>query len=181
MRITHLNLLLLDADVIIDLHRFGVWDKIIDKNQVFIPSIILYQEVYFYCDDEGNRHEIDLKTGLGKKFNEISADASVLHGFSANFDAVFSEEVHNGEKEALCLMKSRGGLVFCTCDKTAIKALSILDLAERGISFENLLRQSGITKKKLDPKHTESWFKRFLKEGSIMKIQGVGSGKPWII
>ncbi|MCX5867723.1 MAG: hypothetical protein NT009_09685 [Proteobacteria bacterium] len=174
-------MLLLDADVIIDLHRFGVWDQIVEKNQVFVSSIILHQEVYFYLDDGGTRHEIDLKTGLGKKFHEISAEASVLHGFSARFDAVFSEEIHNGEKEALCLMKSRGDLAFCTCDKMAIKALSILDLAERGISFEHLLRQSGITKKNLEPKHTESWFQRFLKEGSIMKIQGVGSSKPWII
>jgi len=61
----------------------------------------------------------------------------------------------------------------------AIKALSILDLAERGISFEHLLKRSGITRKDLEPKHTESRFRRFLKEGSIMKIQGVGSSKPW--
>ena len=176
-----MNLLLLDADVIIDLHRLGVWGKIIEKNRVFISSIILHQEVYFYRDADGTRHEIDLKTGLGNKFYEISAEASALHGFCAMFDTVFSEEIHDGEKEALCLMKSRGDLAFCTCDKMAIKALSILDLAERGISFELLLRQSGITKKNLEPKHTESWFQRFLKEGSIMKIQGVGLSKPWKI
>jgi hypothetical protein len=151
------------------------------KNQVFIPSIILRREVYFYYDNSGTRQEINLMTELGKKFQEISAEASEFHGFSANFDAVLSEEIHDGEKEALCLMKSRGGLVFCTCDKMAIKALSILDLAGRGISFEYLLRQSGLTKKNLEQKHTESWFQRFLKEGSIMKIQGAGSGKPWKI
>ena len=129
MRTTQLNLLLLDADVIIDLHRFGVWEKILENNPVYIPSIILHHEVYFYDDAEGNRHSIDLRTGLGKKFYEIAAEISDLRKFSAEFETVFSEEIHAGEKEALCLIKNKEDLIFCTCDKTAIKALAVLDFA----------------------------------------------------
>jgi hypothetical protein len=62
-------------------------------------------------------------------------------------------------------------------DKSAIKALALIDLAERGISFERLLKISGISIKKLEYRQTEAYFKRWLKEGSIMKIQGRGIKK----
>ncbi len=45
--------------------------------------------------------------------------------------------------------------------------------SSQGISFEGLLKKSGITKK-LENKHTNAYFKRYLGEGSIIRIQ---SGK----
>jgi hypothetical protein len=44
------------------------------------------------------------------------------------------------------------------------------------ISFEKLTRRSGVSTK-LEHKHTEEYFKHFLKKGSIMKIQGIGVKK----
>jgi len=41
---------------------------------------------------------------------------------------------------------------------------------EQGISFEKLLKSSGITKK-LEFKHTEKFLKKYLDEGSIIRIQ----------
>ncbi len=31
-------IVLLDADVIIDLHRFGIWENILEKNKILIPQ-----------------------------------------------------------------------------------------------------------------------------------------------
>jgi hypothetical protein len=59
------------------------------------------------------------------------------------------------------------------CDHAVIKALALLDLSAQGISFEKLLRKSGINKK-LEYKHTEKRFKKFLSEGNIMRIQRRG-------
>ncbi|MBA7661387.1 hypothetical protein ES703_69403 [subsurface metagenome] len=44
VRIILLNIVLLDADVIMDMHRFNIWDEIVAKNKTYISSIILRQE-----------------------------------------------------------------------------------------------------------------------------------------
>lgn len=169
-------LLLLDADVIIDLHRVGLWKQITKFHQINIPSIILHREVYFYEDDNGARHNINLDEEIGITINELSCSAEELLSFKENFDRVFQEELHDGEKEALILLQKKDELVLCTCDHAAIKALALLDLSDQSISFESMLKKAGINKK-LEFKHTEKRFKKILSEGSIMKIQGRGLKK----
>jgi len=63
----------------------------------------------------------------------------------------------------------RLNLLFCTCDKAAMKALGFLGLGHQGISFEKLLSRSGI-KKKLEMKHSERQFKQFIQEGISMRL-----------
>jgi len=171
-----LLLLLLDADVIIDLHKLGLWDQITKNHQINIPSIILHKEVYFYEDDIGIRHNINLAEEIGVTINELSCSAEEFLLFKEKFDRVFQEEIHDGEKEALILLQKQEDLFLCTCDHAAIKALGLLDLSIQGLSFENLLRKSSINKK-LEYKHTDKRFKKYLNEGSIMKIQGRGIKK----
>ena len=52
----------------------------------------------------------------------------------------------------------------------AIKVIAIIGSSSQGISFEELLKTSGITKK-LEYKHTNEYFKKYLREGSIIRIQ----------
>ncbi|MEW6108516.1 MAG: hypothetical protein AB1632_05000 [Nitrospirota bacterium] len=165
-------LLLLDADVIIDLHKLGLWKQVTKSHKVFVPSIILHKEVYYY-EDESGHHPIDLEKDIGATFSELSCSVRELMSFKERFDRVFQEELHDGEKEALVLLQKQEDLVLCTCDYAAIKALALLDLAEQGISFENLLKKSGMNKK-LEYKHTEKRFKKYLTEGSIMRMQERG-------
>lgn len=169
-------LLLLDADVIIDLHKFGLWNQIAKNHKVNIPSIILRREVYFFESTDGNRYSIDLIKEAGITFNELSCSAEELFEFKDKFDRVFQEEIHDGEKEALILLKKQEEFLLCTCDHAAIKALALLDLSDQGISFESLLKKSGMNKK-LEYKHTEKRFKKILSEGNIMRIQERGLKK----
>lgn len=74
-------LVLLDADVIIDLHRLGVWKHIVKSQQINIPSIILHKETYYYEDDRETRHSIDLKKEIGVTINELSCSAEKLLSF----------------------------------------------------------------------------------------------------
>jgi len=170
-----LLLLLLDADVIIDLHKLGLWKQITKSHKVFVPSIILHKEVYYY-EDESGHHPIALEKEIGATFNELSCSVQELMSFKERFDRVFKEELHDGEKEALVLLQKQEDLFLCTCDHAAIKALALLDLSGQSISFENLLKKSGINKK-LGYKHTEKRFKKILSEGSIMRIQERGLKK----
>ena len=166
-------LLLLDSDVIIDLHKFEVWDQITKRHKIHIPSIILHKEVYYYRDQDDKKCPIDLEGQIGGSIHEISCKASELLEFSKQFDSVLQQEIHDGEKEALHLIQNNQEFLLCTCDRAAIITLALLDLSDRAISFEKLMRKSGINVN-LEHKHTEEYFKHFLKKGSIMKIQGTG-------
>lgn len=165
-----MNIVLLDADVIIDLHRLGIWEQIVKRNQVKISSIILRQEVYFYEDEQGKRHNIDLLKDAGIKFQELSIEVTIMRDFIKQFDRNIQEELHPGELEALSIIQDDKGLCFCTSDKMAIKALALIGSSSQGISFEQLLKSSGIAKK-IEYKHTIEYFKKSLGEGSIMRIQ----------
>lgn len=108
-----MNIVLLDADVIIDLHRLGIWEQIVKRNQVKISSIILRQEVYFYEDEQGKRHNIDLLKDAGIKFQELSIEVTIMRDFIKQFDRNIQEELHPGELEALSIIQDDKGLCFC--------------------------------------------------------------------
>ncbi len=171
-----MHMILLNADVIIDLHRLNVWNQVVKKNIIYISSIILRQEVHFFEDYNGVRYSIDLLKDVGSLFSEISISAEDLKIFSQQFDRVFEAELHSGEKEALKILQDNNEFLFCTCDKVAIKAIALLGKREQGKSFEKLLKSSGLTKK-LEFKHTEKYFRKYLDEGSIMRIQSYGIKK----
>lgn len=166
-------IVLLDADVIIDLHRFGIWEIILKKNKILIPSTILRREVFYFIDTRGVKHYIDLLADVGSAFTEVSVTAEELIQFRQNFDRFIEEELDPGETEALKILQERNDCYFCTCDKVAIKTIVLLGKRDKGLSFEKLLRSSGITKN-LEHKHTENYFKKFLNEGSILRIQRFG-------
>lgn len=168
-----MNIVLLDADVIIDLHRLGVWDQVVKRNQVSIPSIVLREEAFYYDDEQGIRHEIDIIKDAGTAFQEISATAVGMRDFIERFDSDVQEELHNGELEALTILQGDRDILFCTSDKMAIKAIAIMGSSSQGISLEELLTACGISKK-LGYKHTKEYFRKYISEGSLIRIQ---SGK----
>jgi hypothetical protein len=81
-----LLLLLLDADVIIDLHRLGVWEIIVKKHEVYISSIVLHKEAYYYEDSSGAIHPIELEKEIGTKIYELSCLPGELAKFIEQFD-----------------------------------------------------------------------------------------------
>ncbi len=169
-------IVLLDADIIIDLHRFGIWENILEKNKILIPSIILRREVIYFIDDMGTKHNIHLIDNAGSTFTEVSVTAEELINFRQKFDRFIEEELDPGETEALKILLDRNDCCFCTCDKVAIKTMALLGKREQGLSFEKLLKSSGITKN-LERKHKENYFKKYLDEGSILRIQRFGLKK----
>jgi len=163
-----LNIVLLDADIIIDLHRLNLWKSLTKNNKIHISSIIC-QEANYFDDTEGKRHFIDLAKEAGKTFIEISATLEQLARIAKEFEGLYEINLHSGEKEALALLLTRKEMLFCTCDKAAMKALGFLGISHQGISFEKLLERNGI-KKKLGIKHSESQFRQFIQEGVSIRL-----------
>lgn len=89
-------------------------------------------------------------------------------------------ELHPGELESLAILNRTGeDAVFCTADRGAIRAAVMLDLAEKLVSLEELLRRSNLQRsftEKRDLQFSEQAFQRAVKRASIDKVQGLGTG-----
>jgi hypothetical protein len=169
-------LLILDANVIISSYELGVWSHVTRHHKIYVPSIILHSEVYYYEKPDGTIVPIDLKKQVGTSITEISCSVDDLAAFSTLFDSVIDRDIHEGEREALALLHQRSGYVFCSSDRTAIEVIGLLGLSDRGLSFERLLKSCGITKR-LEPHQTEAFFQDCIRVGSIGRIQGKGLRK----
>ena len=76
--------------------------------------------------------------------------------------------VHAGEVESLAVLVREEDLTLCTFDAAAIRALPFLDVSDRAVSAERLLRTSGLTLSpgyKLDPRLSEEYFKSNIEQG----------------
>jgi hypothetical protein len=169
-------LLILDANVIIAAHEFGVWDRIVETHEVFIPSVVIDAEIYFYRDLNGTPVSIDLRSQEGKSITVMSCTADELAAFSEQLDSVTDQEIHAGEKEALVILSKNPKYTFSTFDHAAIQVLALLGFSDRGISFEHLLKSCGVTKG-LQYKHTEEFYNVHLEKGQQNRIQGIGLRK----
>jgi len=123
-----LKLVLLDADVIIDLFRLGLWNQVINNTSIVIPAIIS-QESYYYLDKNGIRKYIDLRLYKDKisilSGEEVTAEDIAI--IKNKFDTYNTgREIHSGELEALAIIANNKDYMFCTADAAAIFALASL-------------------------------------------------------
>jgi hypothetical protein len=78
----------------------------------------------------------------------VDADASELARTRGIFDSSIRDSVHEGELEALTVLRLWQGSRprFCTADRLATVALCLLGLADAAISLEALLRDIGLSR-----------------------------------
>lgn len=53
--------LLLDANVVIELFRQGIWDRVVGLCDISLSRTVAEQEAHFFEDDEGERRDFDLR------------------------------------------------------------------------------------------------------------------------
>jgi hypothetical protein len=172
-----LKCVLLDANIIIESHKVGVWEKLIDRVKIVVSSIVAYKESHFYSKEEGGIPEpINLKRLIQDgKINEISASPEEVADFLNYFDRVFLFGLDDGEIESLSLIKS-GKLqdtLFCSSDGPAIQALAMIGHSNVGISMETLFKKTGL-QKGLEYQFGDEFFKKHIAKGSENYIQRVG-------
>ncbi|HEA67641.1 MAG TPA: hypothetical protein ENI07_12575 [Desulfobacterales bacterium] len=65
---------LLDACIVIEAHKLGIWENIIEKAEITVSSIVAHDESLFYSIQESKIPEsIDLKSLIDEgKIKEIS-------------------------------------------------------------------------------------------------------------
>lgn len=159
------KLLLLDADVVIDLHTLGLFDRINKGFEIHITKTVLDEASYFKSG--GARTKIDIRNRV-----TVIENVAVEHLQKVRNEAKEARlGIDPGEMEAIaCLMQEDEGLIFCTCDQAAIKLLAFMNLEERSVSFEKALRSTGYQKKNLYPRHWEKKFTECIREGKTLRI-----------
>ncbi len=172
--------LLLDANIIIEAYKLNVWENLLERVSIAVPSIIAQDEVLFYSRrNQRIPSPIDLRALYrSQKISILEATSTEMIKVHSIFDRNFISQLHPGETEALALLYCRenSNYHFCSADAMAIKALAMLDLSHLAISFEKCLASHGL-KKALDEQFKDGFLKKLLKIGQAMKITGEGLAK----
>ncbi len=167
-----MKLWLLDADVIIDLLGFGLFDTLVERHEIYVASTII-SEVKSY-KNEGKKHNINFRELYvdSGKIKELSAETTeISKTVLSKMPIIWQQTIHVGEIESLTILVREENLIFCTCDANAISALPFLGVSERCISMERLIQEAGLKKVTLEDRHTEDYFKKNLEEGKTRWIQ----------
>lgn len=160
------RLLLLDADVVIDLHSLGLFEKICRAYEVYVTQEVYGEATYFKKD--GSKNPINMARRV-----------TIIR----NVDLEGLEKVEKETKEALLVIdpgestsiayinQTDERMTFCSCDKAAMKLISYMELEQKSISLERALRDIGYHKRNLYPRHYEKTFKTAVNEGKTLRIQ----------
>ena len=159
------KLLLLDADVIIDLHILGLFGKINKAYDICLTRDV-FEEARYYKKG-GVKIDIDIK--------DVKIIDNVDFGNLKKVQREAKEArlgIDPGESTSIAyLIQTEEETTFCTCDRAAIKLISFMELEQKSISLEKALRSAGYHGKKLYPRHLERTFKAAVKEGKTLRIQ----------
>lgn len=158
------RLLLLDADVVIDLHSLSLFEKICRAYDIYVTQEVYEEVTYFKKDGSKNTiniadkviviKDVDLE-GL-EKVEKAAQEARLV--------------IDPGESTSIAYI-NQTEMTFCSCDKAAIKLISYMELEQKSISLERALRGIGYHKRNLYPRHYEKTFKICINEGKALRIQ----------
>ena len=169
------RLLLLDANIVIELFRLGIWDRLVDLCEIHLARTVVDTEAHFFLDDDGDRHDFDLDAyARGGKIHVFDVAPSDLAAFLDSFDPVYFEKLDPGETESLAfLLNATLDCRLCSADKIVFRVLGSLHRGEQGISLEEILHQVGLSRalrREFSRAYREQWTDKGFQEG----FQGIG-------
>ncbi len=159
------KLLLLDADVVIDLHSLDLFDKLAKAYEIKVTQEVLKEAKWYMRRGKKIPINIRNKVSIVKNIN-----IEYVHEVYSEAREVMLA-VDDGEATSIAFMiQDKGNIRFCACDRAAITLLSFMGLEQKAISLERTLRESG-HHKKLYPRHLDSKFKDYIREGKVLLVQ----------
>jgi len=169
------RLLLLDANVVIELFKRGVWDRLVEACDIHLASTVVSAEAHFYEDDEGVRHDFDLEPyRRDGKVTVFDIAPSELTTFRATFDPTYFEKLDPGETESLAyLVNSKEECLICSADRIVYRVLGNLNRGEQGVSLEEILQKTGLARP-LPRQFTRAFREEWTKKGFQEKLGGTG-------
>jgi hypothetical protein len=105
------KLLLLDADVIIDLHSLGLFEKIGKAYEVQVTKTVLNEAAFF--KKEGKRFKINIRSSV-RIIEEVDLESLKMVQQEAKEARL---GIDPGELESIAYLISADNMTFCSCDK----------------------------------------------------------------
>lgn len=157
--------LLLDADVVIDLHSLSLFDKIRNAYNAKVTREVFGEAKGYLI--AGKKKKINIK---GKVTIIDSVD--IKHLKKVLKEAKQARlSIDSGEATSIAyILQDKEDIIFCTCDKAAIKLLSYMNLNQKSTSLQKALKSSSIHAR-VYVRHYDSTFKDCVREGKALRIQ----------
>jgi len=168
------RLLLLDANVVIELFRLGIWDKLVDLCEIHLARTVAEREAHFFLDENDERSDFDLSPYVeARKICVFDVTLSDLTAFLDRFHPVYFDKLDPGETESLTfLLNSDEDYRLCSGDKIVFRVLGSLSRGDQGISLEEILHQVGLGRS-LRQQYSRAYRERWTKMGFQEGLQGV--------
>ena len=168
-------LLLLDADVVIELFRLGIWDSVIERCGVHLAHAVAETEAHFFHDEHGERQDFDLapykENGGVTVFDVTITD---LQRVTTQFGPTYVEKLDPGETQSLVyLLNSADTCQICSADRIVYRVLGNLNLGEQGVSLCEVLDKVGLGRP-LEPHFGKKYRQKWTTVGSQDRIQDRG-------
>lgn len=169
-----LQLVLLDANVVIKLFELGLWERLLPLCSIIVSETVR-GEAQFYRARDGSHQPINLDPYIARaEVRVASASSSAVDSFLAQFGREYTDQIDPGELESLVLLATAPpNSKVCSADGIVFKVLSLLDKAEAGISLQELLTAIG-QNPRLPEHFTEDFRKRHAARGFADRVQGFG-------
>lgn len=168
------RLLLLDANIVIEISRHGLWDQIVARCDIHLARSVI-DEAHFFVDANGDRQPIDLTACFDAgSITVFDLTPSDLVEPRAKFDPVYFEKLDPGETESLAyLLRQSDDCQICSADKIVYRVLGNLRRAAQGVSLEEVLNQIGLGRRltrEFSRDYREQWTQKGFQEG----LGGIG-------
>jgi hypothetical protein len=174
-----LKLLILDANVVIQLHELGLWQTVIAKCEVHLSRIVIDDEVKYYHGRERDKL-VDLSEDVTEgRLQVFDVEIGDFNEFRERFDPTYLERLDAGEAESLAhMLKSAQEYLISSADSIVYKVLGNLNMAEQGISLEEVLQIIGHGRSGLTWQYSKKFRERYTKEGQRDSVTGLGDQTP---
>lgn len=168
------SFLLLDANVIIVLFKWGIWDRLVAACDLHVAETVI-GEAHFFEDDAGDRQDFDISgyvtKGLIETFSVAPAD---VKSFVDSFDSSYIEKLDAGEAESLAyLMKVHDEHQICSADAIVYRVLGNLDRGHQGASLEEVLAKVGLARP-VPRQFGKAFRETYTGQGVSERLQGRG-------
>ena len=168
------QLLLVDTNIVIELHKLGLWDSFIQSCSVTITKGV-QEEAQFWEDDSGGKQYFDIEEDIkNSKLICEEVSPSQISGFCQQFDPSYLDRLDLGESELLTILcTSSKEWRVTSADGIVFKILGRTGRADQGISLEEILDQIGLGRK-LERQYTKKFREQFTQKGQEDSIRGRG-------
>jgi hypothetical protein len=170
------RLLLLDANAIIYAHELGIWHLLTDRCEITITKTVVEQEVYYWRDGNGVRHEIDLAADIQEgRIHCVEVPLARIDAFRERFSQIYLDAMDPGETESLAFLESSADpWRLCSSDALVFRVLGSLGRAEQGISLEEVLSGVGLGRH-VDAMYDKAFRQRYTTRGRQEAITGLST------